>query len=280
MPTTSDPTPSTSDDDLNPAADGQRHLWSLGDYGAIARYLFPISVETVDAAGVTAGHQVLDVATGDGNAAIVAAQRGATVTGIDLTPAQVELARARCQAEGLDVDLRVGDAQNLDVADASFDAVVSVMGAIFAPDHERALAEMARACRPGGTVALTAWANEGWFVAWRAASAHLVTPPPPGSPQPDAWGDSDETKRRFAAAGLDVTVEVRPFQWSFASVEECMTFFETSAAPFITFFEAMRAAGTEDEARECLGAALDEVNEATDGTCVLPSPFVLAVARR
>src|SRR6478609_872549 len=137
-------------------AEAQRRIWAAGDYSVVARQFLPMSVETVEAVGVRAGDRVLDVGTGNGNAAIEAARRGATVTGIDLTPEQVDLARKRCADEGLDVDLRVGNAEALDVPDASYDVVLSVLGVIFAPDHARALGEMARACRPRGTVAMTA----------------------------------------------------------------------------------------------------------------------------
>ena len=131
------------------ALDAQVRIWSSGDYPVIARRLLPISLALIDAVGIGPGDQVLDVGVGNGNAAIEAARRGAQVTGIDLTPIQIERARARCVDEQVEVDLRVGNAEHLDVPDASFDQVLSVMGVIFAPDHERAVAEMARAARPG-----------------------------------------------------------------------------------------------------------------------------------
>ncbi|MGH9112401.1 MAG: methyltransferase domain-containing protein [Acidimicrobiales bacterium] len=100
---------------------GQRWMWTVGDYPAVARHLLPISVEVVEAVGIGAGQRVLDVGVGDGNTAIVAAKRGAVVTGVDLTPAQIERARRRTEAEGVAVELREGDAEDLPVDDASFD---------------------------------------------------------------------------------------------------------------------------------------------------------------
>src|SRR5689334_8898927 len=111
--------------------DAQRRLWSLGDYAAVAKHLHTISEQLVSAVAVAPGDEVLDVAVGDGNAAILAAQAGGRVTGADLTPAQLDLARARCAAEGVDVDLREGNAEALPFPDASFDVVVSSMGLIF-----------------------------------------------------------------------------------------------------------------------------------------------------
>ncbi len=261
--------------------DGQRWMWTVGDYPAIARHLLPISVEVVEAVGIGAGQRVLDVGVGDGNTAIVAAKRGAVVTGVDLTPAQIERARRRTEAEGVSVELREGDAEDLPVDDASFDVVVSVLGAMFAPDHERVAAELARACRPGGSVAFVAWAGEGgWSQVWRTRAAKLVPPAPEGGPQPDAWGDPDEAARRLTVAGLETEVEIRPFHWTFPSTGHTADLFLSSAGPFIAFQQAANDAGHGDEVRDELSAALDEANEATDGTCVLPAPYLLALGRR
>jgi ubiquinone/menaquinone biosynthesis C-methylase UbiE len=262
------------------AIDAQRRVWTIGDYPIIARHLLPISVETVEAVGIRSGDRVLDVGVGNGNAAIEAARRGATVTGIDLTPAQIERARSRSTDEGVQVDLRVGNAEKLDVPDGSFDVVLSMMGVIFAPDHARAMAEMARACRPGGTVAITTWAEGGWSSRWRSHSARLLPPPPPGSPTPDEWGDPDEVVSRFAAAGLHATVERRSFAFRFSSEEQALETFLATVGPYVQFMETATSLGRADEARHELRAALAETNEASDGTCRLPAPYLLAVSHR
>jgi SAM-dependent methyltransferase len=264
----------------NEALDGQRRIWTIGDYPAIARHLRPISLEVLDTVGVTPGLRVLDVGVGDGNTAIEAAARGAVVAGIDLTPAQIERARRRAGSEGVSLDLRVGDAEDLPYDDASFDLVVSVLGAMFAPDHQRAAAELARVCRPGGTVAFVAWAEGGWSRAWRARAATLLPPPPAGSPRPDEWGDADEAVRRLTAAGLEVQAEVRPFHWSFPSARAALDLFLASAGPFIAFREAAAQAGVGDRVEPELLAALDEANEATNGACLLAAPYLLAVGAR
>ena len=260
--------------------DAQVRVWSSGDYPVIARRLAPISIELVDAIGIQPGDRVLDVGVGNGNAAIEAARRGAQVTGIDLTPVQIQRARTRCADERIALDLRVGNAEALEVPDASFDRVLSVMGVIFAPDHGRAMAEMARVTRPGGTVALTAWAEGGWSTRWRARAAELLPEPPPGSPQPDAWGDPDELARRLAAAGLAATVEVRSFTWDFDTEQEALDTFVTSAGPYVQFMRTATSLGLADQAEGALREVLAETNVATDGRCRLPAPFLLGLARR
>jgi SAM-dependent methyltransferase len=259
-------------------ADLQRHMWTIGDYPTIAKHLHPISVDVVDTVDPRPGETLLDVAVGDGNSAILAAHRGALVTGIDLTPVQIDRARARCVAEGVEVGLHLGDAQALDVEDASYDVVISVMGVIFAPDYAAATSELARVCRPGGRIAMTAWTGAGWSVAWRAAIADMAMPIT--GPHPDEWGDPAVAAQRMAGAGLDASVVERPFTWSFPSAEAGLATLTSAAGPFVVFMEAMRAAGKEEEATERLLEALRSSNEATDGTCRLSAPYLLVTATR
>ena len=260
--------------------DAQRRVWSLGDYGAIARHLHPISMALAEALDIGAGDAVLDVAVGDGNTAIIAARAGATVTGVDLTPAQLELARARCAAEEVDVDLREGNAEALPFPDASFDVVVSSMGLIFAPDHVAAAAEVARVLRPGGRARITAWAGGGWSGQLWDRAAHLLPPPPPGAPRAEDWGDAEAAVARFEAAGLEARAEERSFAWEMPSVKSCASFFETAAGPFVALFDHAAMQATTEQVRAALIEAMDEANEATDGTCRLPAPYLLVTGRR
>lgn len=261
--------------------EAQRQVWALGDYASVARLLEPISEALVDRVGVQQGDAVLDVAVGTGNTAIVAARRGAVVTGVDIAPAQIDKARARIDALGLTADLQVGDAEQLPVADASFDVVVSVMGAIFAPDSAKVAAELHRACRPGGRVAITAWAEEGWAIEWRRRSAELLpqAPPPPNG-GPDAWGDPAIAAERLRAAGLDATASVEPFGWTFPDFDTAMRFFVEDVPPMVAFVAAAERVGRRDEGVAALRQVLEECNRATDGTVDLSAPYVLCLATR
>lgn len=258
--------------------DVQTRMWTIGDYPVVARHLLPISETVVKTLDIQAGEDVLDVAVGDGNAAILAARRGAKVTGVDLTPAQVERARARCAAEKVTVDLRVGDAQALDLPDEAFDVVMSVMGVIFAPDHAAAARELARVCRPGGRIAITTWASTGWSITWRAKVAHLTPPALAGAPSPDEWGDADVARGRLAAAGLSTKAEQRSFAWRFPSPAAALETFSTAAGPFVAFVDALDAIGRADEGKALLLEAIEESNVATDGSCTLPAPYLLITA--
>jgi SAM-dependent methyltransferase len=136
--------------------------WSGASYERIAETFAPIHDRVVQALAIEPGERVLDVACGTGGVALRAARAGADVVGIDLSADQLAKARQAADVEGLEVRFEEGDCQALPYADAAFDAVVSVFGAIFAPDHERTAGELARVCRRDGRLALTAWPEDEW----------------------------------------------------------------------------------------------------------------------
>lgn len=259
--------------------DSQRHIWSLGDYSALARHLLPISEDVVAEIGISAGQRVLDIAVGDGNTSSCAARAGADVVGIDLTPAQLDLARVRLAAEGLTVELHEWNAEHLEFEDASFDAVVSSMGVIFAPDQASAAAEMARVVRPGGRIGLTAWAGAGWSTRMWAAAGDLLPPSPPGGPRSEVWGDPVEAERLLRDAGsVDIDVRQRDFTWDFPSVDEGATFLRTNGGPYVAMFAAAEARGRLADLEALFEETIALGNAATDGTCSLPAPYLVVTA--
>src|ERR671930_1123594 len=172
----------------------QQQMWASGDYATVAARIHPIAERLCDVADLVPGTRVLDVATGSGNAAVAAARCDCDVVGIDYVPGLLERARARAQVEGLAIDFVEGDAEALPFDDASFDAVLSVVGVMFAPDQEQAAAELLRVCRPGGTIALASWTPEGFIgELFRTVAKHV--PPPAGVPSPMLWGSEEHLRK-------------------------------------------------------------------------------------
>lgn len=185
--------------------------WGDGDYARTAVTLEPVAAVVLDAAGVTAGDRVLDVACGTGNAALAAARRGARAVGVDAAEGLVALAGQRAATVDGDVRFIVGDVLGLPVADASFDAVVSVFGVIFAPDAERAAAEVLRAARPGGRIALSSWVPAGPISAVGRLLWSAISAPPSDPPR---WGDAawaSELLARHGASEVAVAEEALAF---------------------------------------------------------------------
>ena len=222
---------------------------------------------------------MLDVATGSGNAAIAAARHGCHVVGVDYVPALLERGRARAAAEGLDIELVEGDAEALPFPDASFDAVISVFGTMFAPDQKRTAAELLRVSRPGGTIALASWTPDGFIgEMFRTVAAHV--PPPAGLDSPMLWG-TETRLRELLGDGIEsldvyerdlhVPLPARPTQF--------VDFFRTWYGPTLKAFAAL-----DDEGRDALEADLvalaDSYNRLADGPIAIPSAYLEAVATR
>jgi ubiquinone/menaquinone biosynthesis C-methylase UbiE len=171
--------------------------WMAGDFGKVAEFAAADAARFVDGLPLKSGMKVLDVACGTGNTAIPAARKGAIVTGVDIATNLLEQARLRAQGEGLTIDFREGDAEKLAFPDASFDAVITMFGAMFAPRPELIAAELVRVCRPQGFVAMANWTPEGFVGKTFILTAQHV-PPPPGVPAPVLWGKEDVVRQRFA----------------------------------------------------------------------------------
>src|ERR1700712_4180194 len=141
-----------------------RAMWALGDYPAVATdVIAELGPVLVAASGVQAGDRVLDVAAGSGNAAVPAALAGARVVASDLTPELFAAGRQFAAGHGVTLDWVEGDAEALPYADSSFDTVLSCVGVMFAPHHQRAADELVRVCRPGGTIGLLNWTPDGFL---------------------------------------------------------------------------------------------------------------------
>jgi len=228
--------------DLGAIKSRQQKTWSSGDYAAVAARILPVSEELCDSADLQAGWRVLDVAAGSGNATLAAARRGCAAVGVDYVPALLERGRARAAVEGLAAEFREGDAEALPVPDASFDAVLSVFGVMFAPDQERAASELLRACRPGGVVALANWTPDG-FIGELFRTVSRYVPPPAGLQSPALWGTASRVRDLFGSEVRSLDVRPREFTFRFASAEELVDFFRLHYGPTLKAFEALNGQG-------------------------------------
>ena len=206
----------------------QQAAWASGDYAAVGTRLLPTAEQLCEAVDLRAGERVLDVACGNGNAALAAARRFCDVVGIDYVPSLLERARRRADAEGLTVDFEEADAEALPFPDDSFDVVLSTCGVMFAPDQERAASELSRVCRPGGRIGMVNWTPDS-YVGHLFQLLGTFTPPPQGLRPPVRWGSVDGLRELFPGAGINAPK--RAFRWRFPSAEHQVDFFTTFYGP-------------------------------------------------
>ena len=256
----------------------QQATWSSGDYSVIGSTLQIVGETLCEAADVSAGDRVLDVACGNGNAALAAARRFADVTGVDYVPALLERARARAVADGLPLELREGDAEALPFEDGEFDAVLSTFGVMFTPDQARAAGELLRVCRSGGRIALASWTPDGFIgKAFKVIGKH--TPPPPGIAPPSAWGTERRIEELFGGEANEIRTTRREFSFRYRSPAHWVEVFRTWYGPIHRAFLALPPEARPALERD-LTELLVEMNVAEDGTLVVPSTYLEAVIER
>jgi SAM-dependent methyltransferase len=211
----------------------QRAAWALGEYDRIADGLTISTDQTVRVAKIRPGERVLDLATGTGITAIAARERGAQVTGVDLTPELLVIARMKAAKEGFgDIDFQEGDAEALPFGDAIFDVVLSTCGHMFAPDQPQVASELARVTRRGGRAVFLAWTPDGGLGNWfRITNKHVL--PPPGLASPFNWGDTDNVRRLLGASFRDLAFTRGDCPQFGASPEEIWNLFSTRYGPTV-----------------------------------------------
>jgi SAM-dependent methyltransferase len=255
-----------------------RAVWSLGDYGEIAAMTLPASQTLLDACAISAGQEVLDVAAGNGNLALLAAREGAAVVASDLTPAMVELGRARLADEGYDVEWLVADVEELPFEDGRFDCSASVFGAMFAPRPELAASEMFRVVRPGGTVGLAAWTPGGFQGRVFAIGGRYAPEVAAGQPDATAWGDEAVASERLEPLASSVVCERYSIRHEWDSPDG---FFEFSrnAGPTVARAQSMSGEDRAAMKQDVLGV-IEEFNQAADGRVVIDNEYLVTVARK
>jgi SAM-dependent methyltransferase len=253
--------------------------WMSGDYGHFATYLESGALEFLSRINIEPGARVLDVACGAGQTAIPMSRAGAKVTGVDIATNLIEQARARAKAENLDAHFDDGDAEMLPYDDSSFDIVVSLIGAMFAPRPELVAAELKRVCRPGGKIIMGNWTPNG-FVGqmFKAHGRHV--PPPAIMPAPVKWGDEATVRERLSdgISHLKLTRRLYPFRYPFPP-SQVVEFFRRYYGPSHKAFAAL---DPEKQAalRQDLETLWAEYNSATDGTTSLESEYLEVIAIR
>jgi SAM-dependent methyltransferase len=213
-------------------------VWSGASYERIAETFAPIHDRIVGALALAPGVRFLDVACGTGGVALRAARAGADVVGIDISADQLAKARRAAQEEGLPIRFDEGDCEALPYGDGEFDAMASAFGAIFAPDHERAAGELARVCRPGGRLALTAWPKDEWSDVNERAGRTF-----PEGPDARDWAD-EEHVRALLGGAFDLELQTCGWRVEADSGEQLWEFASTSMPPLKAWLEEQS-----DEAR-------------------------------
>lgn len=213
-------------------------MWAGGDYPAVAAEVIPATgPRLVEAVGVRAGDRVLDIAAGSGNASIPAARRGATVVASDLTPELFDAGRRLAAEAGVEITWQQADAEALPYRDGEFDVVLSCVGVMFAPHHERAAAEVLRVTSPEGRIGLLSWTPEGFIGQLFTAMKPFLPPPPPGAQPPPLWGSEAHVRELLGSGVSDLSATREKLRVErFDTAEAMRDFFRDKYGPTMTAY--------------------------------------------
>jgi SAM-dependent methyltransferase len=219
-----------------------RAIWTAGDYDRFSRYLEGSAREFYERLNIAPGCQLLDVACGSGQLALLAAREGVEVTGVDIAGNLVERARARARAEGLKARFEEADAEALPFEDASFDVVTSLIGAMFAPRPDLVAKELFRVCVPGGTIAMANWTPQGFIGQMFKAVSKFIAPS--GMPSPVLWGDEPIVRERLGKGLSELSMTRRQYAFAYPfPPAEVVEFFRLYYGPTNRAFAALDAEG-------------------------------------
>jgi SAM-dependent methyltransferase len=223
-----------------------------GDYDFFSRYMEKGAEQFFRRLGIKPGTRLLDVGCGAGQLALIAARAGARVTGCDIATNWIDAARTRAAAEGLEITFEEGDAESLPYEDGQFDAVISLIGAMFAPRPDLVAAELTRVCRPGGIIAMANWTPGGFIGQMFKAIAKYIAPS--GMPSPVLWGDEATVRERLheGIADLQCALQIYHFDYPFPP-DTVVEFFRVNYGPMSRAFASLDSNGQEKLRRELVG---------------------------
>lgn len=270
--------PSSPTIDLAAVKARQQAAWSTGNYAVVGTTLQIVGENLCEALDLHSGTSVLDVAAGNGNATLAAARRWCEVTSTDYVPSLLEAGRSRAQADGYDIRFQEADAENLPFPDASFDAVMSTFGVMFTPNQEKAAAELARVCKPGGKIGLANWTPES-FIGQVFKTIGKYIPPAPGVKSPALWGTKERLQELFRNTAQEIRTSTRQFTFRYRSPAHFLEVFRTYYGPMNKAFAALDAEKQAAFAKELI-ALMESHNRSGDHTLVLPSEYLEVVIER
>lgn len=264
----------TAQPDLAAIKAKQQVTWSSGDFAVIGSTLQIVGECLAEAADVRAGERVIDVAAGNGNATLAAARRFARVTSTDYVQHLLDKGAARARADGLEVEFKVADAEDLPFENGSFDVALSTFGVMFAPDAPRAAGELLRVVRPGGRIGLANWTPEGFLGdLFRTIGAHV--PPPAGLRSPMQWGDPARLDELFGKAGT-VAYTRRCYNFRYLSAEHWVDMFRRYYGPTLKAFAALDEAGQQRLHADLIGL-LERHNRGGRASLLIPAEYLEVV---
>ena len=265
--------------ELNALKSRLKDTWSSGDFGQIGRAHARGNVEFVERLSIKPGMNVLDVACGAGTASIAAALAGAEVTGVDIAQNLIDQAIANAEQAGATAKFEAGDAEDLPYEDGSFDLVMTMFGAMFAPRPELVAAELKRVCRPGGSIAMANWTPSG-FIGQMFKTNSAYVPLPPGMASPVLWGVEETVRERLSEGISKLETKLQKVKWVFPfSPAEVVEHFRLYYGP------TQKAFGALDESKQAaLRKDLEELwqkhNRATDGSTEVDAEYLEVIATR
>ena len=264
--------------DLAAIKQRQQATWASADFAVIGVTLQIVGESLAESVDIRAGERVLDVAAGNGNATLAAARRFADVTSTDYVPDLLDDGRTRAAAEGLEVDFRVADAEDLPFPDKTFDVVLSTFGAMFTPDHTRPAREMLRVVRDGGRIGLANWTPEGFIgQLFKVIGAYI--PPPAGLKSPALWGTEPHIVELFGAEAADIRTSRKHFNFRYRSAAHWIQIFRDFYGPMHKAFAALDLAGQTALAKD-IKTLLNECNIAGPDSLVVPAEYLEVVITR